>query len=237
MGMKAPLSTSRSQHGFKSNHSTVSAVLPLTTNIAIGFNAPKPALRTGLLCVNLSKAFDIVDIHKLLKKVDATNLHPNLKCWLLAYLRDRKIRVLYQGKSSKWRKVKMGVPQGSVLSPLLLNFLVNDIASSAPVDNSFADDFHGAVSHVSPPAIATDLEVAAKELSDQALDHGLSLLVPKSTVTLFTSWTKEFSRLPPVSLEGVVIPQDNNPKLLGITLDLTFTFSAHAIAAVRKACP
>ena len=128
----------------------------------------------------------------------------------------------------------MGVPQGSVLSPLLFNFLVNDISSSAPIDHSFADDFHAASSHIDPVDIAADLETAAQEFSDQAKDHGLSLSAPKSSVTLFTPWNKEFGRLPPVMLEGDVVPRENNPKLLGVTLDPTFTFSAHDATVARK---
>ena len=145
-----------------------------------------------------------------------TDLHPNLKRWLLAYLRDRKIQVVYRGKMSRWRKVKMGVPQGSVLSPLLFNFFVNDVSSSAETDNSFADDFHGASSHVGPPKIAADLKTAANELANQARAHGLSLSAPKSTVTLFTSWNQEFGCLPPVKVGNDVVPQVNNPKLLGV---------------------
>ena len=129
----------------------------------------------------------------------------------------------------------MGVPQGSVLSPLLFNFFVNDIASSAQIDNSFADDFHGASSAVNPAEIAVDLELAAAELSNQAKEHGLSLSAPKSTVTLFTPWNKEFGQFPAVTLEGDVIPQHNNPKLLGVVLDPTFTFSSHATSIARKA--
>ena len=119
--------------------------------------------------------------------------------------------------------------------PLLFNFFVSDISSSAWIDKSYADDFHTAVSEISPSVIADGLSEAASELSLQAEDHGLSLSAVKSTVTLFTPWNKEFGRLPPVTLNGDAIPQDNNPKLLGVTLDPTFTFSSHASAIARKA--
>ena len=207
----------------------------MATNVAKGFNEKKPAARTGLLCVDLSKAFDVVDHHLLLKKISGSDLCGNLKRWLVAYLRDRKIRVLYQGKLSRWKKVKMGVPQGSVLSPLLFNYFINDIKSSAPIDENYADDLHGAVQHVKPADIARDLSTVASEFATQAEEHGLSLSAAKSMVTLFTPWNKEFGRLPPVTLNGVSIPQENNPKLLGVTLDPTFTFSAHASAIARKA--
>ena len=196
--LRASLPPDQSQHGFRGNHSTVSALLPLTTRVARGFNERKPAQRTGLLCVDLSKAFDSVSHHKLLSKVNNTDLHNNLKHWLVAYLRDRKVRCIYQGVASRWKKVKMGVPQGSVISPSLWNFFVSSFSSGAEVDESFADDFHAAESAVSPDDIAVALASAASNLSAQAEDIGLSLSAPKSTVTLFTPWVKQYGRLPPV---------------------------------------
>ena len=233
--LRASLPPSPSQHGFRGNHSTVTALMPLTTQIIRGFNERKPALRTGLLCVDLSSAFDVIDHHLLLWKINSSDLNPNLKRWLIAYLRDRRVRVLYQGVASKCRKVKMGVPQGSVLSPLLFNFFVRDIASEAPVDQSYADDFHGAASDTDPAVIANSLSAAAKQLSSQAEEKGLSLSAPKSTVTLFTPWTRQFGKLPPVSVGGEVIPQVNHPKLLGVTYDPSLCFSSHAMAMVKKA--
>ena len=107
--LRASLSPSPSQHGFRGNHSTITALIPLTSQIIRGFNEKKPALRTGLLCVDLQSAFDVIDHHKLLWKINSTDLNPNLKRWLVAYLRDRRVRCLYQGEASKWRKGKMAV--------------------------------------------------------------------------------------------------------------------------------
>ena len=103
------------------------------------------------------------------------------------------------------------------------------------IDESYTDDSYAAVEHVAPVDIAEDLASAAKELSDKASGLGLALSAPKSTVTLFTPRIKESRRLPPVELDGVAIPQDNNSKLLGVVVDPTFTFSAHAAQVARKA--
>ena len=135
------------QHGFRPGRSTISALLPLTTVIAEGFNQPKPAARTGLLSIDLSKAFDVVDRAKLLEKINNTDLHGNIKRWLASYLRDRRFRVFYQGAFSTWRKSRLGVPQWSVISPLLFTFFVGDLnLDVAEVNEAFADDFHAAAS-------------------------------------------------------------------------------------------
>ena len=181
------LGAANSQHGFRRQRSTVTALLPLVTKIARGFNEPKPATRTGLLSVDLSKAFDMVDHHRLLKKIGVTDLHSNLKRWTISYLRDRKARCLYQGAQSRTKKVKYGIPQGAVTSPKFFNFFVNDIeAPSVETNESLADDFHGATHKVKPAEIAESLSNAAEEFASQVEDHGMFLSAPKSTVTLFT---------------------------------------------------
>ena len=234
--LKASLSLAPSKHGFWKNRSTVTALMPVATAVAQGFNRPKPATQTGLPCVDLSKTFDMVEHATLLRKIGFTDLHPNIKRWLVTYLRDRKIRCLFGGSHSRWRKMRVGVPQGSVSSPCLFNFFVNTVtAPSAPINESYADDFHAAAQDVSPQVIADSLSAAAEEISAQSTELRMPLLPAKSTVTLFTPWTKQFGRLPDVRVGNDVIPQDNNPKLLGVIFDPTFTFCNHAAATARKA--
>ena len=225
-----------SQHGFRPGRSTVTALLPLATKIATGFNARKPAKRTGLLSIDLSKAFDVVERDKLLSKINGTDLHPNLKRWLAAYLRDRRVRVIYQGSVSSWRKSKLGFPQGSRISPILFIFYEADKqVVAAELSEAYADDGHVAESSSDVDEIATALNAAADEISAWASLNGMSVSAPKSTVTLFTSWTKQVNHQLPVTMDGTQVPTEKNPKLLGVVFDPTFTFCAHAAAIVRKA--
>ena len=119
--------------------------------------------------MDISKAFDVVRRNLLLKKVDQTDLHPNLKRWLLAFLQDRRVRVLYLGEFSKWLKSKLSMAQGAVSSPPLWNCFGYDlVVESAELDESFADDFHGATSSDNIEAINTVPNQAADEMVNWA---------------------------------------------------------------------
>ena len=91
--------------------------------------------------MDISKAFDSVNLNILLDKICGSPLHPNLIRWLGAYLRGRKAASLYKGEKSVQRTVHLGVPQGSVLSPALFSFFVASIPDCAEVSSMYADDF------------------------------------------------------------------------------------------------
>ena len=112
------------QHGFRKQHSTVTALSDFNEAIADGFNEKKPASRTLLLQIDLSKACDTVSHNKDLYNSD---LPPAYKRWLNSYLRGRQTRVKFRGKTSSSRNVKMGVPQGAVISPLLFNYYMSNL--------------------------------------------------------------------------------------------------------------
>ena len=232
----ATLPMNSSQHGFRSNRSTVTALMHLSTTITRGFNAAKPATRTGLLSIDISKAFDVVQRDLLLQKLGQTGLHSNIKRWFLAYLVDRRVRVRYQDKLSKWLKSKLGMLQGAVTSPPLWNFFTLDLkVESADVDESFADDFHAGASSPDVEEITGTLNVAAVKMVRWANENDMLISAPKSSVTLFTPWTRQVNTQLDVKINDNVVPTNKYPKLLGVTFDPLHTFSHHVVSIMRRA--
>jgi hypothetical protein len=81
----ASLQPAEYQHSFRPMRSTATALLPITNLIQDGFNQKKPPKRTVLVALDLSKAYNLVNITLLLEQIASTDLHPNIVCWLATY--------------------------------------------------------------------------------------------------------------------------------------------------------
>jgi retron-type reverse transcriptase len=136
----AGLPISRTQHGFAAGRSTTTALLPLVTMVAHGFNQNKPPSHTAAAILDISKAFDAVDLTLLIQKISGSTLQPNLICWLATYLRGRIASCIFQSAKSPLMIIHSGTPQGGVLSPDLYNYYVSDFPEVAALTESYADD-------------------------------------------------------------------------------------------------
>ena len=92
--------------------------------------------------LDLKKAFDTVDHKILIKKLSAYGIRGNILNWFESYLSDRQQFVFMNGIKSSTKKVTCGVPQGSVLGPLLFILYINDLSSASELlyPILFADD-------------------------------------------------------------------------------------------------
>ena len=82
-------------------------------------------LRTATMAIGLSKAFDTINHTKLIEAISATGLHHIIR-WLSAYMRGRIAACRYKDATSTYHAVRAGVPQGSMISPLLFKFFVSN---------------------------------------------------------------------------------------------------------------
>ena len=130
------------QHEYKTQHYTVTALHTLNNTVAKGFNQMAPPARTITVALDMSKAFDTINIHTLIRKLLQANIPGTIIKFIANYINGRKAYTTYRNHTSKQCQFKTGVPQGGVLSPTLFTIYTSDLPPpSAPVQvMTYADD-------------------------------------------------------------------------------------------------
>jgi hypothetical protein len=127
-----------SQHGFRNKRSCLTNLLDFFHYV---FDVFDESRSVDVVYLDFQKAFDKVPHKRLLNKLRTHGISGNIRNWLEDWLSERKQRVVLNGVSSKWLKVKSGVPQGSVLGPILFLIYINDMDDGIACKISkFADD-------------------------------------------------------------------------------------------------
>ena len=215
------------QFGFRKNHSTAHGVLNLS-NYVIN------ELDKGNFCIglfmDLSKAFDTIDHHILLDKLCYYGVRGVALNWFRSYLIGRKQFVMVDGVSSDFKELRCGVPQGSVLGPLLFLIYVNDIISSSKLFrfSLFADDTVTVLSHKNVHTLISLVNPEISKIVSWFQNNKLHLNYEKTKFILFRSKNR---RVPP-NLDSICI--HNTPlqgvksiSFLGVTIDEFLSWKAH----------
>ena len=224
------------QHGFRKGRSTTTALYEIDCHITRGLNKRKPVDRTVLIALDLQAAFDTVNINKLLKIILASKIPKYTKRWLCSYLRGRPMYVEFRNAKSIFRKVRAGVPQGGVLSPILFNAYMSGLPT--PPEGikltSYAKDCTSYASGPTIPLICEKFNSYLTTLHEWLEEQDLELSPGKSTATVFTTSSQEVSMSLPIKIGQHTVPTTKNPKILAVTLDSLHTFNAQSNNTLNK---
>ena len=226
------------QFGYKKGHSTEHVILEIVDEVLIGFEKRTATLVTLL---DLSAAFDTVDLSKLMQILEN---HINTKgtalAWFRSFLFGRHQRVKIGSISSHLIATKYGVPQGSVLGPVLFNIYVRNLPSFIKsfgfASSNYADDTNTRLQFTLQcqyDNIKRRLPELLRQIKTWMDEHFLKLNPDKTEIILFTPNTPE--KL--IGLEHPAIGQirfKNCVKLLGVNLDETLSLEPHINSLVSS---
>ena len=176
----------KQQYGFRSGHNTSHPVLHLTDKVYSAFNQ-KPAAKTLAIFIDLKKAFDTVDHSILLSKLDHYGIRDTSNLWFKNYLDSREQFVSINGIESEREKIVCGVPQGSVLGPLLFLIFINDLPNATEfLTLLFADDTTFQISGVDIDQLFTMANSELEKSSAWFKANKLTLNVKKTKYMIFS---------------------------------------------------
>lgn len=222
---------SQVQHGFMQGRSTVTNLALFTDRVARGVEGGG---QVDAVYTDYSKAFDRVDHNILLKKLQASGIRGDLLRWFTSYLELRSQRVALNGYVSPPTFIPSGVPQGSVLAPLLFAIFINDIDKCFMQSDVllFADDMKVSKSIITIDD-ATNLQNDLLRLENYCLKNKLDLNIQKCNIISFTRKPKPI--LFPYKINNQLLERTDKVRDLGILLDSKLLFDQHVDAITKKA--
>ena len=216
--------------GFRKGYSTQYALLNL---IHAWQKCLSNSGRVGTVLTDLSKAFDCLPHDLLVAKLRAYGLGSFSIKFLRSYLTNRKMRVRIASSFSDWLEVFLGVPQGSILGPILFNIFINDLffcKVNSDICN-FADDNTLYSCGFSFEAVIEKLQTDTRIIVDWFVANQMAVNEDKFQVMFLGPGGEGLS----INIGNFTIQSNNTVKLLGVTLDRKLSFSDHISDMCNKA--
>ena len=226
---------STKQSGFRPGDSCIYQLISITSDIYKNFERHD---ETRAVFLDISKAFDKVWHVGLIHKLKCNGISGNLLAFFENYISNRQQRVTLNGRESDWRDISAGVPQGSVLGPLLFLVYINDLTENIKSQmRLFADD-----SSIFTPVKKVNVthEQLVKDL-ETVSNWGYQWKmvfkpdITKQAVEVIFSVKKKKPSHPDLTFNGIPVAREDNTKHLGLYLDSRLNFSKHIAEAIRKA--
>ena len=214
------------QSAYLKNHSCATVLIDITETLLLNMDSGDI---NGLLMLDLSKAFHLINHNLLLKKLEIYGLSESTLGWFNSYLSMRKQAVAVNGTASEFLDISRGVPQGSILGPLLFITFMNDLSleiNDPQKLKMFADDSTILVAGRTLEYVNQQLTNCLKPISSWIGNHGMALNVAK-TESMVICTRPKLARLQGQRIQiihnGTAIKSVDSNKLLGLVLDEQLT--------------
>ena len=220
------------QSGFRTGDSTINQLLSIYNNLCINYDQ---SVTTQSIFFDISKAFDRVWHRGLIHKLNSIGIRGQLLVWFTNYLADRKQVVVIGGESSNARYVPAGVPQGSVLGPLLFLIYINDIVCNIDsVMKLFADDTSLSYTHSNPTYRAIILNSDLIKIDEWSKTWKVTFNDSKTELM-----NLHRDNLPIVDLyfSQTLLEESPHHKHLGIILQNNCKWNEHVNYIIKKVMP
>lgn len=224
------------QSGFRPSHSCETALLKMINKFLSAINDGQII---GMVVVDFRKAFDLVDHKLLLKKLRLYKLSNEVLNWFSSYLFERKQKVYINNTESKTENIECGVPQGSILGPLLFLMFINDLPlyTENVFTDLYADDT--TLYHISQTQalLEQNLQLALQRLLEWCKTNGMLVNTAKTKVMLITTHQKRLhlhNDIIHLSYNNNVLNTTESDKILGVHIDNNLTWSVHVDFISKK---
>ena len=220
--------------GFRKGYNAQHALLRLKNKLNICLDKKE---KIGLFMMDLSKAFDCIPHELMIAKLHAYKFDKNCLKLIYSYLKGRKQRVKINSEFSTWKEILNGVPQGSVLGPLLFNIFINDLFFFVDYSDicNYADDNSLTVADICIDKIVTKIQCDVNKLGNWFKCNMLLLNESKCQFMIIEpEWVTRNNKAT-INIADKSIEETNKGKLLGITFDSKLIMSEHIKQTCKQA--
>ena len=223
------------QSGFRPRHSCETALLRMIDLWAAAIDRGDI---NGVILLDFRKAFDLINHECLLKKLDIYQCDDNANTWFRSYLTGRTQQTSFRGHLSETAAITAGVPQGSIIGPLLFIVYMNDLPLHIHNDiDMFADDSTLHTSGANIEEIQLSLQTDLNVITTWCTDNKMVINTSKTKTMLITTKQRRHhlqnDRLN-ITLNELNLQQVSQQKVIGVVVDENLKWREHVNGVYKK---